>query len=165
MISMTQGTIDPRARQTQMTGRAPRPPPAPRVALVALLRAQGQSGLLLSPDTLMGVFCGPASSSTFPTYVARPRRRYFSCPLCLPTTLCEENKEKQRQPQSMRRGRISLTPIIPQEIPTRIVDYLVSLSQGDHERIVLRAFGVDRIFDTTQKRMPNEWYAALPGPS
>jgi hypothetical protein len=30
---------------------------------------------------------------------------------------------------------------------------------------VLRAFGVDTIFDTTQKRMPNEWYEALPGAS
>jgi hypothetical protein len=30
---------------------------------------------------------------------------------------------------------------------------------------VLRAFAVDTIFDTTQKRMPNEWYAALPGPA
>ncbi len=30
---------------------------------------------------------------------------------------------------------------------------------------VLRAFGVDTIFDTSQKSMPNEWYAALPGPS
>jgi uncharacterized membrane protein HdeD (DUF308 family) len=30
---------------------------------------------------------------------------------------------------------------------------------------VLRGFGVDTIFDTTQKRMPNEWYEALPGPS
>jgi uncharacterized membrane protein HdeD (DUF308 family) len=30
---------------------------------------------------------------------------------------------------------------------------------------VLRAFGVDTIFDTSQKTMPNEWYAALPGPS
>jgi len=29
----------------------------------------------------------------------------------------------------------------------------------------LRAFGVDTIFDTSQKSMPNEWYAALPGPS
>jgi len=30
---------------------------------------------------------------------------------------------------------------------------------------VLRAFGVDTLFDTSQKSMPNEWYAALPGPS
>lgn len=30
---------------------------------------------------------------------------------------------------------------------------------------VLRAFGVDTIFDTSQKSMPNEWYDALPGPS
>jgi uncharacterized membrane protein HdeD (DUF308 family) len=30
---------------------------------------------------------------------------------------------------------------------------------------VLRAFGADTLFDTSQKSMPNEWYAALPGPS
>jgi hypothetical protein len=30
---------------------------------------------------------------------------------------------------------------------------------------VLRAFAVDTLFDTSQKSMPNEWYAALPGPS
>jgi uncharacterized membrane protein HdeD (DUF308 family) len=30
---------------------------------------------------------------------------------------------------------------------------------------VLRAFGADTLFDTSQKSMPNEWYASLPGPS
>jgi uncharacterized membrane protein HdeD (DUF308 family) len=28
---------------------------------------------------------------------------------------------------------------------------------------VLRAFGADTLFDTSQKSMPNEWYASLPG--
>jgi hypothetical protein len=30
---------------------------------------------------------------------------------------------------------------------------------------VLRAFGADTLFDTSQQSMPNEWYEALPGPS